>query len=145
MHLRAGCNLKSYIKRWSKHKPVQQTPWFITNEGYCMWIKLIPRFKILHGKHKSRIRPLRQFKHWNRHKMNLKCTQRHSSSNTNAHRCLFHPADSTISIAHVNETVSSPKLFRPVLGPSQPPFRWVPRFFPGDKATGAWRWPLISN
>jgi len=44
VRLRAGCNLKSYIKWWSKqHKPAQPTSWLITIEGYCTWKQLIPR------------------------------------------------------------------------------------------------------
>jgi len=35
---------------------------------------------------------------------------------------------------------------RPALGPTQPPIQWVARiFFPGSKATGAWRQPLTST
>jgi hypothetical protein len=34
---------------------------------------------------------------------------------------------------------------RPVLGPTQPPVQWVPGFFPGGKADGAWRLPPTSS
>jgi hypothetical protein len=27
------------------------------------------------------------------------------------------------------------------LGPTQPPIQWISGFFPGGKASGAWRWP----
>ena len=30
------------------------------------------------------------------------------------------------------------EIFRPVLGPAQPPVQWVSSFFPGGKAAGAW-------
>jgi len=56
--------------------------------------------------------------------MNLKCTQRQSSSDTNAQTRLFHPADSRISTAHVKGTVSSPKPSRLILGPNQSPILW---------------------
>jgi hypothetical protein len=36
------------------------------------------------------------------------------------------------------------KLWRPALGPTQPPIHWEPRFFPGGKTVGAWSWPLVS-
>ena len=35
-----------------------------------------------------------------------------------------------------------PNSYRTALGPTQPPLQWVPGLFAGDKATGAWRWPL---
>jgi hypothetical protein len=33
---------------------------------------------------------------------------------------------------------------RTALGPTQP-IKWVPEAFPGDKAAGAWSWPLTST
>jgi len=35
-----------------------------------------------------------------------------------------------------------PHLFRPTLGPIQPPVQWVPGLSRGWRAAGAWRWPL---
>ena len=32
-----------------------------------------------------------------------------------------------------------PHPFSPVLGPNQPPIKWVPGLFPEVKASGAWR------
>jgi hypothetical protein len=38
------------------------------------------------------------------------------------------------------EKFFSPRSSRSSLWPVQPPVQWVQRLFPGDKATGAWRW-----
>jgi hypothetical protein len=34
---------------------------------------------------------------------------------------------------------------RPALGPTQPPTKWVPGLFAGDKVAGAWRWPTTPS
>jgi len=39
----------------------------------------------------------------------------------------------------------SHSLFRPVLGPTQPPIQWVPESFTGVKATGTWSYPPSSS
>ena len=36
-------------------------------------------------------------------------------------------------------------LYRPTLVPIQPNMKWVPGFFPGGKAAGAWRWPSTQS
>lgn len=42
------------------------------------------------------------------------------------------------------EIISSPHQSRNALGPTQPPVKRVPSFFPGSKVSGAWRFPPNS-
>jgi hypothetical protein len=57
-------------------------------------------------------------------------------------RDMFRSLDSSVGIVTVLRAgrfaVQISEKFKSALGPKQPPIQWIPGFFPGVKATGAW-------